>query len=265
MTRVSLCQRAYRHLQQRILSGDLPAGAVVSELSLAKEIGIGRTPVREAIRQLQLEGLVEQVPRYGTIVCKPGRQDLIELYQVREALEPYAVGLAAERISGADLAVLEKLCDKVRSIAHELRDSRAERLEGSLLQLFLSADMAFHMLLIRAAGSGRIVKIVGDTRMFNRIFGVQRHVHDLAIVARALHFHRRILRAVKKKDAEEASRWTALHIRTGLRQVLRQFDQSQADSNPSLPPQFDLSPDVLDELRGPEPADGGGAPTFGVR
>ena len=98
-------ERAYQYLHARIASGALAGGALVSELSLAREMGLSRTPVREAIRQLIMEGLVEQVPRHGTIVRIPERREVAELYEVREALESYAVAQAARRILPADLAV----------------------------------------------------------------------------------------------------------------------------------------------------------------
>src|SRR5262245_15044729 len=93
----TLVQRAYEHIQEAILSGHLPAGSVVSEAVLAKSLGISRTPVGEAIRQLAREGLVQQVPRYGTIVKPIDRRELIELYEMRAALESYAAARAAEK------------------------------------------------------------------------------------------------------------------------------------------------------------------------
>ena len=82
---------------------------MLSELAVAKELGISRTPVREAFRDFEQEGVLEQVPRFGTRVKALDRRDLVELYELREALEPYAVAQAAGRLSDAD--------------AHTLRDA----------------------------------------------------------------------------------------------------------------------------------------------
>src|SRR6201995_3075492 len=82
-----LREQAYKHIHGKLLAGELPAGHVLSEHSLAREIGISRTPVREAIQRLEQEGVLEQIPRYGTVVRRPERRDLEELYQLREALE----------------------------------------------------------------------------------------------------------------------------------------------------------------------------------
>ena len=92
---LSIRERAYLHIQQLLLSGQLEAGSSVSELLLAKELGSSRTPIREAMNQLAAEGLLEQSPNGGMIVAQLGREDIIELYELREALEVYAVGKIA--------------------------------------------------------------------------------------------------------------------------------------------------------------------------
>src|SRR6187431_3293853 len=122
MSSMSLAQKAYEHLQESVLSGRLRSGTVISEAGLAKELGISRTPVGEAIRQLVREGLVEQVPRYGTIVRSIDRQELIDLYEMREALESFAAAKAATRITGPALERLQQFCDVMERIERELRE-----------------------------------------------------------------------------------------------------------------------------------------------
>ena len=89
---LSIRERAYLHIQQLLLSGKLEAGSSVSEQMLAKDLGSSRTPIREAMNQLAAEGLLEPSPNGGMIVTQLGREDIIELYELREALEVYAVG-----------------------------------------------------------------------------------------------------------------------------------------------------------------------------
>lgn len=228
MSQGLLRRQAYDYIQRRILTGQLPAGSQVSELSLAQEIGISRTPVREAIRQLAAEGIVVQVPRFGTIVRAPQRREFVELFQLREALEPYAVTLAAESIRDEDLALLDKLCDQMRQIALELRHSGQPSLDPATMQRFLAADMAWHMLLIRAAGNRRIAKIVADSRAIARIFGAGRQEHTLHVVAWTYRRHRRIVDALRRRDPEAARRWMAEHIRTSMQQTLEHYDRSCA-------------------------------------
>ena len=241
----TLSQEAYRYIHQKIATGLLPGGSQISELSLAKEIGISRTPVREAIRRLALEGLVEQVPRYGTIVRTPDRQELAELYEVREALESYAAAEAARRLAADDLQVLAGLVRRMRAVGHELQQSGSAALEGTGLKGFLAADMGFHMVLIRAGGNRRMMKIVADTQVLTRIFGYRRQTHDLAIVARTCRLHGRILRAMRQQDPAAARAWMARHIRLSKRQTLESFDQTQT-AGAGMP--LTLPEDVQEEL-----------------
>ncbi|RYZ64370.1 MAG: GntR family transcriptional regulator, partial [Proteobacteria bacterium] len=87
-------QKAYVFIQRKLLEGEIRAGDLVSELALAAEIGMSRTPIREAIGQLELEGLFDKVPRVGTLVRLPDQRELRELYEVREALESHAASVA---------------------------------------------------------------------------------------------------------------------------------------------------------------------------
>lgn len=221
----SLRQTAYRFIQQRIVSGQLAAGVQVSEQSLAREIGISRTPVREALRQLELEGLVEQVPRFGTIVRRVDRTEIVELYELREALESYAVARAAERITAAQAAQLQAVCGQLERIARRMGQSGVDRLDEETLRGFLTADMAFHMLLLRAGGNHRLMKIVADSRVLIRIFGAQRQEHNREVVAQAHRYHCRILESVCHGHGEQARQAMAEHIRASLRELLEQFDR----------------------------------------
>jgi len=139
-----------------MLLGRLSAGSQISEPKLAKMLGIGRTPVREAIQQLQVEGLVERVPRRGTVVRVPKRMDIVDLYELREGLEGYSVKLSARRISSEDLATLRSLCNQIRTIAEEMEKTGRRALDGSGMHRFLAADMGYHLLLISSTGNRHI-------------------------------------------------------------------------------------------------------------
>ena len=105
-TDLSIRERAYLHIQQLLLSGKLEAGSSVSEQLLARDLGSSRTPIREAMNQLAAEGLLEQSPNGGMIVAQLGREDIIELYELREALEVYAVGKMRARRYGQWIAIV---------------------------------------------------------------------------------------------------------------------------------------------------------------
>ncbi|MFH1737909.1 MAG: GntR family transcriptional regulator, partial [bacterium] len=166
----TLQQRAYQYIQKQILSGDLAFGSQLSELSLAREIGISRTPVREAITQLQFEGYLERVPRYGTIVRTPDRNEIVELYEMREALESYAASLAAQRVGENDLHRLRQFCDEIYITGKRLRASGMKALDSEMMKRFRTADMGFHILLLQAAGNRRVMKQAVDSHVLSRLF-----------------------------------------------------------------------------------------------
>lgn len=248
MSEQSLRQRAYEFIHNQILSGDLPAGSRVSEQSLAKEIGISRTPVREAIRLLEIEGLVEPVSRFGTIVRSPQRHELVELFELREALESYAVSQAAQKIAAEDLETLGKLCDEIGRLVGELEQSKQPSLDADQLQRFLAADLGFHLRLMQAAGNGKIMKIIGESRVMMRIFGTRRQEHDLSVLRETHRFHQSILDAVRRGDGEAARRQMADHIRTSQRETLASFDRQTASQSAVPPIPLRMPPDLVAAL-----------------
>lgn len=241
-----LRQQAYDFLQARIVSGQLAGGSQVSELSLARQIGTSRTPVREAIRRLVHEGLLEQVPRLGTVVRAPERRDIIELYEIREALEGHAVLQAVERITAEDLARLDRLCGQLDELARQLRQSKARVLDAVGMRRFLAADLAFHMVLMRAAGNQRLLKMVADSRVLTRIFATRRQEHNLEVLRETYRYHSQILRAVKAGDGETASRLLRAHIRASQEEALAHFDRPALDTASLLP--LGLPAEVVAEL-----------------
>ncbi len=220
MSSVSLAQKAYEHLQEGVLSGRLRSGTVISEAGLARELGISRTPVGEAIRQLVREGLVEQVPRYGTIVKSIDRQELIDLYEMREALESFAAAKAAECITEPTLARLQQYVDVMENIDKELRVAGSVELDEPSLRRFLAADMASHMLISEAPGNRRMTEVVKNMRTVSRIFRMRRAPHQLPVVHKAYEYHRLILDALRSRDAEAARRHMSDHIAAGKRETL---------------------------------------------
>jgi DNA-binding GntR family transcriptional regulator len=230
-----LRQQAYDFIQEGIVSGRLVVGSQLSELSLAKQIGISRTPVREAIRRLVHEGLLEQLPRYGTIVRTPQRRDIVELYELREALEGYAVGQAAERIGAKDLALLTRLCDEIKRIAGQLRRSGKPALEGGMMEQFLAADLAFHMVIVRAAGNGRLLNIVRESRVLMRVIGMKRQEHTLSVVEGTYRYHSRILRSLQRHNAKAARELLVDHICHSKQEALKAFDRSHLEQDLVLP------------------------------
>jgi DNA-binding GntR family transcriptional regulator len=119
MQPTTLRQRAYRRLRAKFFSGELVAGMTLTENQLAKELGMSRTPIREAIRQMEMEGLLDYAPRYGAVVRSPDARELDEMYSVREALESHAAAAAAQRISPDSLSKLDVLYRNMNEISFE--------------------------------------------------------------------------------------------------------------------------------------------------
>jgi len=215
---------AHGHILGRIANGELPAGTAVSEVSLATELGVSRTPVREAIGQLVAEGMLQRSSR-GAVVAEPTRQDIIDLYEVREALEVFAIGKVAERRLGPRfLEPLEALVEELRLIGAELKKSGRPALEGEAMRRFITCDMRFHLLLLQAAGNQRMLKILDSTNVLLRVFSLRREHHTGKLLAEVHGFHRRILDAVAAHARREAMQLLGEHIRVSLEERLAEYE-----------------------------------------
>ena len=228
----SVRQKAYHFIQGKIISGELRAGQTISELSLAKDLHISRTPVREALNQLVAEGLLEQDPNRRPVVVMLNRQDIIELYELREALEVYAVGkVARHALRPSDIERLQSMCDAVWMLKEELDESGKPELNGTQMERFMADDLHFHTLLIRAAGNARIWKLINETRLLMRIFSMRRQGHTSKLLANIHRQHSEVLRAVTNHDETLAMRQISEHIRTSLEERLEDYDHWEIEAS----------------------------------
>jgi len=222
--------QAYSYIQRNILSGSMKAGKAVSEMTIAKELGISRTPIREALGQLVAEGLLEQIPNRGAVVVQFGRLDIIHLFELREALEAFAVEkVARTRIHPANLDRLQSLADEILSLKKDLDRSGREALNSSQRQQFVRSDMGFHALLIQLAENPRISKVVSSTRLLIRFFAT-RSLPKAAELEWIYNDHAEVLQAVASQDPERAVRIIRKHIQTSFKDRLDEFDYWQRES-----------------------------------
>jgi DNA-binding GntR family transcriptional regulator len=223
-------ERSYRHIHGQIISGKLKPGSVISELLLAKELGSSRTPIREAIGQLVAEGLLEQTATGTTLVIQLRRTDVIELYELREALEIYAIEKVAHAgLHADDQQRLQGLVDDVLGLYKELETSGKRALDEDQMHRFLASDFAFHSLLISMAQNSRIQKIINEMRLLIRIFSIRRRGHEAMLLRKIHEQHQLILNAVTERKPEVARRLLAEHIRTSLEERLEEFDHSERE------------------------------------
>lgn len=227
--------RAHDYIRKKIMLGEFSEGARVSDVTVAEEMGLSRTPVREAINRLHSEGLLEQVPHAGAFVRRLSRRELSDLYDMRALLEGYAAEKAATRITEEDLSELEGLCDTLHRIVRQFRDSGDVTLTAEANQQYALADIKFHMILLRACGNQQVAKVVGDFRLMTSLCGVKRphpSKSQLHLLSLTWLMHARVLRSLRARSPHAASRWMSAHLQQGKEAALAHFDQKQRSENP---------------------------------
>jgi DNA-binding GntR family transcriptional regulator len=191
----------FESMREAILSGVLKPGERLMEIQLAEEMGVSRTPVREAIRKLELENFVVMIPRKGAYVAGVSLKDVADVFEIRSALEGLAAGLAAERITEDELELMEQ--------ALFFRVS-----EGEMdLEQIVKSDTDFHALVYRASRNERLIQILENLREQIQRF----RATSLAVPGRnklAIEEHRMIVEALRNHDSEEAQSLAMAHIVT---------------------------------------------------
>ena len=198
---LTLWERVYQHLQSEILEGRLLPGAVLSEVALAKELGVSRGPIREAMGRLAAEGLVKVRPRRGAVVRAPTLEELVEAYQVREVLESLAVRLAVPRLTEEDLRELGSFVDEMDASARQNDRGR-----------FFEANVAFHERFCEMSGNRKLrqvhLTLMGEIRGFqDRSLAIRGNPND------SVAEHRAILAAAARGDAQVAAQLAGIHVR----------------------------------------------------
>ncbi len=220
--KATLAGKAYHALRRMLSRGELAPGQRLVNRTLAQHIGVSFTPVREAIRQLASEGLVEYVNGAGAFVRSPSRDELVELYDLRETLEPFAAHRAAESITDSDITELEAICEQWRELADEIR-TQDEPATLEQMRRCLDADACFHQVIYVASGNRWLTKIARDLRFIVHAFSVLRRAPDFlrAEVAEAIFSdHMACVELFRARDGEAARTWMLNHVRNGRENVL---------------------------------------------
>jgi DNA-binding GntR family transcriptional regulator len=189
-----------RNIREGILDGRLKPGQRIRQEEIARRLGTSRIPVREALRQLETEGLVSLVPHSGARVAVMDYDGFTELYRLREAVEPMAIAESASRLSDEQLAHLAELVDIVEQAADDpLR--------------WLQADRQFHLESYAAAPLPRVLSMIegfwNQTQQYRRAYLYTVHTR-LAIVNAEHHL---ILEALERREPRDAAELQRLHIR----------------------------------------------------
>jgi DNA-binding GntR family transcriptional regulator len=240
---VSIREKAYLYIQQLIAQGTLAPGSGISELLLAKDLGSSRTPIREAMNQLVAEGLLDQSPGGGMVVSQLTREDIVELYDLREALEVYAAGkIARLEMRPIDKDRLQALVDEIGKMEKELVKSKRNTLDEAQMERFIRCDMGFHALLMSMSHNSRLQKIINDTRLLISIFAIHRGGHDATSLKSIREYHQMILDAVARQDSEAAMRALSRHIQASQQERLNEYDEWKRESSlrQNMPVFFDV-------------------------
>ncbi|HLH71483.1 MAG TPA: GntR family transcriptional regulator [Candidatus Dormibacteraeota bacterium] len=207
----------YHEIKRAVLSGELPPGSVLSEAELSRRWSVSRTPIREAIRQLELEDLITWEPRRGATVTQVTVRGLRDMVELRQALEGLAVRLAAERRTDEDLAELQSILDRIDA-AHRRGDIPAT----------IELDDAFHRRIALASGN-RLLAASAD-RLLDRV----RFARSMArrVPGRQEEFqreHAAILRAIAARDPEVAERAMTEHVQRSRVRLMEMLERADAD------------------------------------
>ncbi|AFL87468.1 transcriptional regulator [Terriglobus roseus DSM 18391] len=217
-------ERVYQHIRSQINSGELAPGKPLSELLLAKELGSSRTPVREAISLLVSEGILETTHNRGAQVRKLTRSDIIDLCEVREAMELFTAEKAAR--NGLLPQEVDALTSTIAGI-RELRDSLPDvhsALNDQGMAQFTQLDRRFHEQIVRLTLNRAMHEILRKAGVLVQIFSMRRRGHTRAMLDRVLDEHMRIAEALQKNDPEAVRSLLAAHIQNSMRERLEEFD-----------------------------------------
>jgi DNA-binding GntR family transcriptional regulator len=217
-------ERAYLYIQQKIAGRELSAGSAISEVALAAELGLSRTPVHEAIRQLLGEGLLEENSNGSTVVVRLSRQDFVELYELRSVLEAHAVSKIAKRsLARKDLERLRALAGKIRALRNQLVKSRKKMLNDAQMRRFEMADISFHTFLMSIAENAAALRVFSKVRYLIRVFAARHAGHNAEALTRVHNEHLDMIHALAHGDAERAVRAVSQHIQTSQQERLKEY------------------------------------------
>jgi DNA-binding GntR family transcriptional regulator len=200
----SLAERAYLRLRDAIVDGTLAGGAKLSERSLAVALGISPQPIREALRRLEGEGMVESRPRSGTFVAELTVERLVEMGRIRAALEGVAAACAARRATPADIATLSARMEAIRT-ATRLKDAK----------WLAEANEAFHQTVHGITGNAWLIRSLQSLHATLHI-GSRRVLGGEAELRQALAEHGAIVEAIARADADQAESLMRAHALRSL-------------------------------------------------
>lgn len=209
-------------LRQLVLSGEYPPGSPLPEIFLAEEFDVSRTPIREALKQLENEGLVEIRPRVGTFVRQPTRREIVELFELKEGLEGLAAGLFARR---GEVPELDELRSNI--LAAEAAVSRGDE------AAYASLVHDFHHSLVRGADNSKLLEHYD--RLMNQLAYhrlVTQAIHQPGRLGSSLTEHIRVVNAIEARDHVGAEIAMRAHVNASSAAVFRAINKDRYSDTP---------------------------------
>ena len=207
----------FNTLRQAILKGELKPGERLMEIALAERLGVSRTPVREAMRKLELEGLVVMIPRRGAQVANITEKDLNDVLEVRIALENLSIENACARMTEEQLAELKKAG---RYFEETIK-------EGNLVKL-AEADVAFHEVIYKASDNRRLNQVLNNLREQIYRYRVE-YLKEEETRNVLVKEHEEIYEAIKNRDVKKAQEISFRHIENQREAIIRSI-RAEADT-----------------------------------
>ncbi|RDU23469.1 GntR family transcriptional regulator [Anaerosacchariphilus polymeriproducens] len=198
----------FNTLREAILKGELKPGERLMEIQLAERLGVSRTPIREAIRKLELEGLVLTIPRRGAEVAKMTEKNMREVLVVRKALEVLAVEIACEVITQPQIVELK-----------EVAKAFEQSMNSKDLKKIAEADVRFHDLIYQSTGNKRLVQILNNLREQIYRYRIE-YLKDASTYPSLLQEHQALIEGLKNRDKEFVKDIMNRHIENQERTVI---------------------------------------------
>ena len=206
----------FNTLRQAILKGELKPGERLMEIALAEKLGVSRTPIREAMRKLELEGLVVMIPRRGAQVANITEKDLNDVLEVRIALENVAIEKACTRMSEEDMG-------RLWLAAKEFERTMAE---GNLVRL-AEADVAFHEIIYRASDNKRLNQVLNNLREQIYRYRVE-YLKEEETRNVLVKEHEELTKAIRQRDVKKAQEISFQHIENQRRAIIQSIEAEEA-------------------------------------
>ena len=191
----------FNTLRQAILRGELKPGERLMEIQLANKLGVSRTPIREAIRKLELEGLVLMIPRKGAEVAEITEKNMLDVLEVRRALEELAVQLACEKITQEELEELEQAGENFKKVLKRSKD----------ITEVAEADVRFHDVIYMATDNQKLIHLLNKLREQMYRYRVE-YLKNPDVHEQLTQEHEEIVYHIKRREKVEATAVTCQHI-----------------------------------------------------